>query len=600
MVCLLGIVFFASGCGVSNSVNITFDNHDNMIVSTDVKYQESEIGEYVDLSELSPDKLKPSFDVKAKNIKIISRVEKLGKDLLGREQEGYTQVEKCKHVSWGKDFTEISFFKPQRKGESILNISNYVFFKKYKFAGKIVAPEQLIEKAKNTKFKDKANDPDSFLNASFSLDIPLQAKSIKTNSTMSETTDKNHSYFWSILYKNEEDCNVNFEFILINWFAIVITVVAIISIIGYFLSKKFNLTDWRVILKNTANGLNNLSNKEFSPQGTQTKLPVDAVTPKTEVPREEKKEARNIKKLWLIVAIVLIICATGFYFSIPKICDILIQNSITSLYEGKAEKAIQLVEVAKTLSPKNNFANDIYAKGLEEIDKNNMTNAETFMDMALKLADDKKEEFSEELTSKSISALNKKQYSKAKNLMSYAIKFDDEKPLKKKNELMQKCKNLLGAKKFDESLAYTEILALIEPKNFKYYSLKGANLYYMKKFKESVEAYTKAININNSDGLSYLGRCDSYMSLNELDKAMYDCNKSISIGGAPQAQLGQAKYNLAIIYMEKHQYRKAMDEAWSAKDSFNYAGDKAMYIKSYELFNTAADYECNYGTYCYY
>lgn len=583
--CLIFVGFLTSGC-IKSDVFIEFDNHDNMKVETTIAISQH-VKDFIDSTTDESDDLTENVGIKGIGISVDTQVQEIDdKDYFGTKK-----TEVCKKISKAKHVESLSIFEPINKESSIVNVDNYVFVKKYSFNGK-------VDLGKNNSSQDVDTvDIDKIISSKLKIKIPNQAIFRKANAEITDSTSKD-IYVWKLSFEDIKP--ITLEFWLLNWFAIIALIVVVTVGIFFFVYKKGISFDWRTILKNTANGLNNLSNKDFSPQGTQTKLPVNTVTPKTELPKEEKKVTKSNKKVWLIVAIVLVICATGFYFSIPKICDILIQNSITSLYEGKAEKAIQLVEVAKTLSPKNNFANDIYSKGLEEIDKNNMTNAETFMDMALKLADDEKEEFSEELTKKSINALNKKQYSKAKRLMTYATKFDDEKPLKKKDELLQKCKNLLSAKKFEESLAYTEILALLEPKNFKHYSLKGTNLYYMKRFKESIEAYTKAININNSDSLSYLGRCDSYMSLNELDKAMYDCNKALSIGGAPQKLLGQAKYNLAIIYMEKHTYRKAMEEAWAAKDLFYNAGDNPMYIKSYQLFNTAADYECNYGTYCYY
>lgn len=594
-VCIFCIGILTSGCGVHNSVNIKFDTHDNMIVKTRMQYKD-EISEYVDLSELSPEKLKPSFDVKAKGIKITSKIEKLDQDLEARGYMGFSQIEECKRVSWGKDFSEISIVKPQKKGESILKTNNFIFFKKYNFAGTVVAPEQLVEKAENSPEYTGSKDPNSFLSANLSIELPANAKAIKTNADMDDARHSN-SYYWMITYGDSSKSNVEIEFTLINWFNIISTIIILLLLAVYLLIKKNLLSDWRSFLSNIAKSLDALSKKEFKQEEKQTNIPS-----KKEIKSEQLSKKTNINNkktnvFLIIVLIFIFLLGLGFFLSIPSICDNLIKNGIQNIYSGNPEKAVQLIDLAHRLSPNKDFTEEIYTKGIDEFGKNNFANGDAFMQMTLKLEPKQNKEFAKELTNKSISALESKQYAKATKLMEYALKFDEETVKKRSEDLHKKWQNLIISKKYDEALAYANIRILIDPKDEKAYANKGATFFEAKKYKESVEAYTKAINIKNGFAQAYLHRGTSYLFLKEYDKAIYDYKKSIELN-TDQTQIALAKYFLGKAYLETKQYPKAIAIEQSAMDMFHYLGNSEMENACFAIYDSAIDYDCWNGGYC--
>lgn len=591
----VAITLLTSGC-VRNDVTVTFDNHDNMIVRTKLLYKE-DISDYISLDDLAPEKLKDSFAVKADKIQVNTTFE----DMDIENSLGHYQVETCKHVSHAKNIKKISILEPQSDNNSILNVQNFIFFKKYIFQGKVVPAKELVEKVRNSKELFSSKNPESYINSNVVIEIPKQAKSIKTNACMDDM-GQGSKYYWIIT--NDENL-INIEFYLINWGGIITSILLLCFIVYYALCKRL-IFNWRQLISKIARSLDSLSTLTETTNVNAAEMSNDvSINQANSIPKVSidgqiiRKNLKTKTIVIIIVTLVVILFAGVFYFSIPKICKTLIDNSIQNIYSGNAEKAIQFIGIAKKLSPNEDFSKDIYTKGIEEFNKNNMSNADTFMKMTLKLDSKQAEYFSKELTNKSISALDSKQYAKAKKLMEYALKFDAEIPNKKRGDILQKCINLGLAQKFDEALAYADMLIQINPKDVEGYSKKGMALTSLNRTKEAIDTYTTIINMKNNSTMSYLSRGNIYLyPLKDYDKALYDYNKVIALS-QNQTELGFARFGLAKIYGEQRQYRKAMNEAWIAKDIFYSIGNIAMSNESQKLFDLVAEYECMYNDYCY-
>ena len=583
---LIFIGVMTSGC-VNNDIGITFDDKDNMIVTSSIKYAD-ENKEYLEHIDLSYDKLKPAFEIKAKSLDTDIQNEQYSGGY-----SGFKQTQICHHISKAKDIREISILKPLEGKVNVLEIKNFLIFKKYILEGRILATSEIQQNMKE--------DIDLFLKTKFDISIPTHAIKVKTNAW---SVQGNH-YMWEPRYLVYSPLLL--EFSIINWLAIISIVFVLVGLVYYCLVKNRKWSfDWRKTLSKIARSLDSISAQTETTNVKTNEMHDSMSVDKTEsIPMPAKSEQSSRRKpqtkrsILIIVALVVILLGGVFYFSIPKICETLISNSIQNIYSGNVEKAIQLVELAKKLSPDEDYSKDIYSKGIDEFNKNNMSNAEAFMKMTLKLDSKQAKDFSRELTDKSISALDSKQNAKAKKLMEYALKFDVEIPNKKRGDILQKCINLSLAKKFEESLPYSDMLILLNAKDVEGYTKKGIALYNLNKGKEAVEAFTKAINIKNNHTMAYLSRGNVYLhSLKDYDKALYDFNKVISLSQT-QGELGLARYGLAQIYGERKQYRKAMNEAWIAKDIFYSIGNVAMANESQKLFDLAAEYECMYGGYCY-
>ena len=575
--CLIFIMvtFLTSGC-IKSDVTIKFDNHDNMTVETLVLLPNDAIDlmdSFVDDKKISGSDLTKDINSNIEGLNIQTEVQNID----SKDEYGTKKVELCRNISKAKKIKNISVISSIDESIGVLQIDNYLFFKKYIINGK-------IDKDSNNNF-DNSNDisANDIITLKIKICPPSNAVKITSNSNIRDINNPK-IYVWKIDCTKENP--IELEFYMINWLLIFLTIVTIIVISSYFLffNNDFSLKNCNSYILEKRKYLQKIFHKK------------NHVSQNVNVTKA--KRPIFIKKIYITVMI-LGIAIILIYFSIPKICEYLINNSIASIYAGKPEKAIQYVEIAKTLSPHNNFSSSIYSKGLEELDKNNMTNAESFMKMVIALEPNEKSAYSEQLMNKSVSAIANKQYSKAQKLMEYALKFDKEKINKNKTDFAKKYINSLTAKNYEEALAYANILILISPNDEQAHFNKGFILYFLKQPKESIESYTKAINIRNNDVRAYLGRANTYLSINEYDKALYDSKKVIEFSRDPK-MIAQARYYIADSYMKKGQYRNAMNEAFLAKDLFYRQGNIPMYRISAQLFDEAAYAECTYGTYCYY
>ena len=181
--------------------------------------------------------------------------------------------------------------------------------------------------------------------------------------------------------------------------------------------------------------------------------------------------------------------------------------------------------------------------------------------------------------------------------MEYALQFDEEIPQKKVGDLRKKVQNSYLAKKYEEALAYANLTIIIEPNNEKNYALKGMCLRGLNRTKEAIEAYTKAINIDNNFSSAFLSRGYIYQQTKELDKAYYDLNKVLQYS-QNQSEIAFARLYLSNVAFERGQYRNAIENARIAMELFRILGNSQMEELSYQAYDKAIDYDCWNGGYC--
>lgn len=578
----IAISFFTSGC-VDNNVDITFDNHDNMIVRTELSYSEK-VNEYIPIEDLEPTKLQDTYNVKAERLNVETTFEPLKRNGV----LGHYQIEKCSHISWAKNISRISIIEPQYENGNVLEVKHFIFFKKYSFRGKVVPPQKLIRNFREHDEHNYYENPENFIDSCITIEIPQNAKSIHTNASINGN-EKSNYYHW---IASTKDDLIVMEFITICWFSIIISILLLIVITYYVICKRIRL-NWRQVLFGLSKTLQKLSQTENTEKQTRLNLTEEQ---KIKTVTNTRKTV-NVKIISCIVIPIVIVLGIMFYFSIPKICELLIQNSIQSIYSGHTNKAIEFVRIAKTLSPNKDFSTEIYAKGIDEFTKNNISNGESFMKMTLKLEPTKKKEYSKQLVDKSLSTLQAKQYKKACKLMEYALQFDEEIPQKKVGDLRKKVQNSYLAKKYEEALAYANLTIIIEPNNEKNYALKGMCLRGLNRTKEAIEAYTKAINIDNNFSSAFLSRGYIYQQTKELDKAYYDLNKVLQYS-QNQSEIAFARLYLSNVAFERGQYRNAIENARIAMELFRILGNSQMEELSYQAYDKAIDYDCWNGGYC--
>lgn len=571
---LIFIGVMTTGC-INNDIGITFDDKDNMIVTSSVKYAD-EHKEYLKAMDISPDRLKPLFEIKAKNLDVETQ-----KEQYSGGYSGFKQTQICRNISKARDIREISILKPLEGKVNVLEIKNFLLFKKYILAGRILATSDFQQEMKD--------DIDLVLTTKFDIAIPTKAVKVKSNAW---SVQGNH-YLWEPKYLVHTPLQL--EFCLLNWFLIVGTAVVLMFLVYFYLLRNRKISfNWRKTLAKIAKGLDDLSqqaetkNEEIVASNNKTTQNINPIPAKPNFKPIPKEKAQTKIILLIAIPVLAVTLGLGFYFSIPKICETLINNSVQSIYVNDTEKAIQLIEIAKLLSPDEDFSKDIYSKGIDEFNKNNMSNAEAFMQMTLKLGSKQAKDFSKELTNKSISALKSKHYAKAKKLMEYALKFDDEKPQNKKDEINKKCENLTLAYDYNGALACTELLIVLNPKDEEVYTHKGQILFNLNRVKESIDAYTKAINIRNNYATAYFWRAKTYLDkTKEYDKAIYDYKKVIELS-KNHNEIAYAHYNLGIAYYNKKSYSLAINESLIASEMFYNLGNGKMEDQSMALYHMAA------------
>lgn len=523
VILLFGIAIISTGC-IKADTTITFDNKDNMKVETTVLLPQ-ELMKYADSNvDTSKDDLTKDIDTKANGIKIETTVQNID----SKDGVGTRKIEICKNISKAK-FSKISMFIPQNSNNSILSVKNYVFFKKYIFRGQLEQPEK-------TKTSDSQVNPNSI------------------------------------------------EFYMLNWFAIIATIIILLLLILYILNSGKGKFDFSVILAKS---------KEFFANTAQKKQ-TTTIEIKTAVKPKQKK---NPAKFIVITLVLLCIIGVSIFFSLPTICNILVDNSIKSVYVGETAKAVQMIEIANALNFDKNtdLSKEIFAKGLKEIENNDTKTAKVLFDLVAKTKTQNNKKYASELTDKASKALKQNQLSKCKYLTEAAVRFDIEIPKIMTTELSKKQYDLAVKKKYQEALVISEILIMLEPKNAENHFRHGASLAFLGKDKEAISAYTEAIKLKRDFGSAYLNRGLIYAHrLSDDNKAFADLEQAINFCSAKN-ELAMAKLNISRIYMKKQNYERATVNACSAEEIFFELGDHNRRMESMNLCNTAI---CKSGGYC--
>ncbi len=573
IVLLFGIAILSTGCIKADST-ITFDNHDNMKVETTVLFPR-ELMAYSDNNTSNEDLTKDITTI-IDGANIETEVQEVDtKDGIGNKR-----IEICKNISKIKKVEKIAFIVPKTTGTSVLTIKNYIFFKKYLFDGK-------LEESEKVKSSETNMNPNDLISSKIKIQLPTQAIWIKANTAIKDT-DNNNTYIWKIDYTEVNPINV--EFCMLNWYAIIGTVIVLLLLtLSLFYSGKGNF-DFSAILAKS---------KKFFENNVPSKAKNSTTEIKTIV---KSKQKGNPVKFIVISLLILIIIGVSVFFSLPTICNLLVDNSIKNVYVGEIATATKMVEVANVINLDKNtdLSVEIFAKGVAEIENNDNKTAKAFFDLVTKTKTQNNKKYATELTNKAIKALNQNQLSKCKSLTEAATKFDIETVKKNTPEYSKKYLDLFTAKKYQEALIVSDILLLLNSENHEHWFRKGLTLMNLNKNKEAIEAFTKAINLRKDFGVAYMNRGLIYFNkLSEYDKALEDFNKVISFS-FDKKQMAIARLSMAKINLKKKNYRKAMDEAWMAKDLYNALGNFEMADESYNLFEYAAQLECDRPNgYCY-
>lgn len=568
VILLFGIAIISTGC-IKADTTITFDNKDNMKVETTVLLPQ-ELMKYADSNvDTSKDDLTKDIDTKANGIKIETTVQNID----SKDGVGTRKIEICKNISKAK-FSKISMFIPQNSNNSILSVKNYVFFKKYIFRGQLEQPEK-------TKTSDSKVNPNSLISSKIRIQVPSQAKGVKSNTEIKDADNQN-IYVWKIDYTSVNPISI--EFYMLNWFAIIATIIILLLLILYILNSGKGKFDFSVILAKSKEFFANTAQKK---QTTTTEI-------KTAVKPKQKK---NPAKFIVITLVLLCIIGVSVFFSLPTICNILVENGIKSVYVGETAKAGQMIEIANALNFDKNtdLSKEIFAKGLKEIENNDTKTAKVLFDLVAKTKTHNNKKYASELTDKASKALKQNQLSKCKYLTEAAVRFDIEIPKTMATELGKKQYDLAVKKKYQEALVISEILIMLEPKNAENHFRHGVSLAFLGKDKEAISAYTEAIKLKRDFGSAYLNRGLIYAHrLSDDNKAFADLEQAINFCSAKN-ELAMAKLNISRIYMKKQNYERATVNACSAEEIFFELGDHNRRMESMNLCNTAI---CKSGGYC--
>lgn len=567
---LLCTLFLFTGC-VQGDVFITFDNKDNMQVETSILFRQEAI-DYLGGGEI-PDDLTEDIQTKIEGLDIHTDIQKIdNKDFVGTKK-----IERCKRISKAKNIAQLSIIR-QQNNQSILNTKNYLFLKKYFFKGKI----EELEKQQKSKNTIQTPDPNDFFSTKIRIKVPTFSKFVKANTSVIDINDPN-IYVWKVDYNNDNPIEI--EFCTFNWYVIAGTVIILLLMLVYLLKP----TKWNI---NFTSKFKSLQKTELS--NSKQNFPINSEKQKIV---QNNQNSQKAVKIVVTLLIVLVLVAIALIFALPKICSILVDNSIKSVYVGETVTATKMIEFANILNMDKNvdLSTKVFAKGLEEVDNNDSKTAKAFFDLVLKTKTEKEDEYATQLTNKAMKVFNEGKFSKCKIIMELAKKFNAEIPKTKSKELGKKASELCLDKKYEEALVIYETLLLLDSQKAENHGAYGATLALSGKYKEAVAAYTEALNLKKDFGLAYLNRGLLYkIELSDDDKALKDFEQAINILYGKK-ELGLAKLNMSEIYAKRKNYLQVMTHACDAEKIFLGLGDYSRRARSANLCNMAI---CKLGGYC--
>lgn len=564
---LFCITILSTGCTITANTDITFDDKDNMKVETTVLFPR-ELMTYSE--DMAQEDLTKDYITEIDGAKVLTDVKKIDNN----SGIGNRKVEICKNISRAKKVKTISFIIAQDSKNGILTVKNYLLFKKYIFRGQLTTPEKV-------KSYDNSVNPNGLISSQVRIQIPSQAKGVKANTNTTDVDNLN-IYVWKIDYTGVNPIDI--EFFMINWYIVSVTIVILLALLFYLIysgKKKFVLSAMNAKAKNT----------EYIQEKTTQKTP------------QVKQKPKKTKLVLLILLAIFVLAGTGIYFSLPTVCSTLVDNGIKSVYVGEIENAEKMIEVANVLNYNQSvdIAGSIFEKGIAEIENNDDVTAKIFFDLLAKTNTQNKKDYARELSDRAMKALKINKLNQCKYLTEAANRFDSEIAKKNLKEYDKKVSSLIETKKFQEALVVNEISISLNSGNPEAWYNKGRILFNLNKNKEAIDSLTKAINLKNDYSDAYFQRSVIYYSkFSNYEKSLYDMTQGIRYC-FDKEKIAHARLSVAKIYIKKQDYRKAMDEAWTAKELFNSIGNSKMTGESFRIFDYAAELECDrpYG-YCYY
>jgi tetratricopeptide (TPR) repeat protein len=150
---------------------------------------------------------------------------------------------------------------------------------------------------------------------------------------------------------------------------------------------------------------------------------------------------------------------------------------------------------------------------------------------------------------------------------------------------------------YDAMLRDGELLTTLRPTSSTAWNIRGVALKQLRRLEESLQAFSKAIELSPENGATYLNRADVYRSLERYDLALADCNRAITLEpsfggalalrGAVQIAKGLATAALkdceaaihleptnALAYWTRAQIRRQQDALDLAIEDFGAAADR--------------------------
>lgn len=208
---------------------------------------------------------------------------------------------------------------------------------------------------------------------------------------------------------------------------------------------------------------------------------------------------------------------------------------------------------AQTLEMRQEEAQKLYFKGLEEYRKDNLDAAANLFSEALKLNSNYVQAFN----NRGLVYLRTRVFDLAISDFSSALAIS--KP--SVGYLLNRSNAYYGKGDFAKALEDTDRAFEIEPNSFNAWYTRGTIYRRMKDFQKSIDAYTNAIKVNPHSS-AYGARCLAYYDFGKYEGAAADCSESILL--KPNTAMSYYYRGLARIKFEQNalainDFRKAIE-----------------------------------------
>jgi tetratricopeptide (TPR) repeat protein len=208
---------------------------------------------------------------------------------------------------------------------------------------------------------------------------------------------------------------------------------------------------------------------------------------------------------------------------------------------------------AQTLEMRQEEAQKVYFKGLEEYRKDNLDAAIDFFSQALKLNPN----YAQAFNNRGLVYSRKRAFDSAVSDFSSALAIG--KP--SVGYLLNRSNAYYGKGDYIKALEDTDQAFEIEPNSFYVWNTRGLIHRRMKEFQKAIDDYTNAIKVNPISA-AYGGRCLTYYDLGKYEEAAADCSESILL--KPNTAMSYYYRGLARVKFEQNalaisDFRKAIE-----------------------------------------